>query len=74
MASGKHYCISLTKAPLNVKIGVMVNLNNQHCDKIIIIIDFTIQETKGSVTEMKRNESNACIEGLLKTLTTRLTY
>ena len=24
IASGKHYCISLTKAPLNVKIGMMV--------------------------------------------------
>ena len=27
IASGKHYCISLTKAPLNVEIGVMVELN-----------------------------------------------
>ena len=27
IASGKHYCISLTKASLNVEIGVMVELN-----------------------------------------------
>ena len=31
IASGKHYyiCISLTKAPLNVEIGVMVSVMNQ---------------------------------------------
>ena len=35
IASGKHYCISLTKAPLNVEIGVMVELNTP---KINIVI------------------------------------
>ena len=27
IASGKHYCISLTKALLNVEIGIVVKLN-----------------------------------------------
>ena len=27
IALGKHFCISLTKAPVNVKIGVIVKLN-----------------------------------------------
>ena len=32
IASGKDYCISLIKAPLNVEIGMMVksNTNDQH--------------------------------------------
>ena len=36
IASGKHYCISLTKALINVEIGVMVKLKDQHCDKISV--------------------------------------
>ena len=35
IASGKHYCISLTKAPVNVKIVIMVKLNTP---KINIVI------------------------------------
>ena len=40
IASGKHCCISTTKALVNVYIGMMVKLNtpkiNQHCDKISV--------------------------------------
>ena len=35
IASGKHYCISTTKAPVNVEIGMMVKLNTP---KINIVI------------------------------------
>ena len=35
IASGKHYCISLTKAPVNVEIGMVVKLNTP---KINIVI------------------------------------
>ena len=35
IASGKQYCISLTKAPVNVKIGMIVKLNTP---KINIVI------------------------------------
>ena len=35
IASGKHYCILLTEALLNVKIGMMVKLNTP---KINIVI------------------------------------
>ena len=34
-ATGKHYCISLTKAPLNVEIGVMVKINTPMINVVI---------------------------------------
>ena len=35
IASGKHYCISLTKAPLNVEIDMMVKCNTPMINVVI---------------------------------------